>query len=104
MRFKHETKRDLNLGSRSCYVRTDYSALSYAFTGIIDAVIKATERGRTLSIALENDAIRIACPELDLTPEIRDTVEDLCCGLKEHADITIDGTGGFEVSLWLKDS
>jgi two-component system, NtrC family, sensor kinase len=103
MRFKHETKRDLKLSSRSCYVKTDYSALSYAFTGIIDAVIGATERGRTLNITLENEAIRIGCPELSLTPEIQDAVENLCCGLRERADITIDGTGGFEVSLWLKD-
>jgi hypothetical protein len=103
MRFKHETKRDVKIAPRACYVKTDYCALSYAFTGIIDEIIKGTPRGRALNISLENGAIRIACPELAPAPEMRKVMEDLCSGLKERADITFEEGDSFEVSLWLKD-
>ncbi|HQG30726.1 MAG TPA: histidine kinase dimerization/phospho-acceptor domain-containing protein [Deltaproteobacteria bacterium] len=103
MRFKHETKKEVNLDSRSCYVRSDYCALSYAFTGIINTIMSSTDKGRTMQVALDNGTIRIGCPELSLSPEVRQNVESVCCGLKECADIAIDGTNGFEVSLWIKD-
>jgi two-component system, NtrC family, sensor kinase len=103
MRFKHETKRDVKLSPRSCYVKTDYCALSYAFTGIITEIINATPKGRSLSITLEDGAIRIGCPELTPGPEVRGAVEELCSGLKERADIAFGEGGAFEVSLWLKD-
>jgi two-component system, NtrC family, sensor kinase len=104
MHFKHETKREVKLDSRSCYVRSDYCALSYAFTGIINTIISSTEKGRTMQVALDNGTIRIGCPELGLSPEVKQEVENICCGIKERADIAIDGTNGFEVSLWIKDS
>lgn len=103
MRFKHETRREVELDSRSCYVKSDYCALSCAFTGIINAVINSTEKGRTMRVALDNGTIRIGCPELGLTPEVKQEVENVCCGLKDCADIAVDGTNGFEVSLWIKD-
>jgi signal transduction histidine kinase len=103
MRFKHETARDVKLDSRSCYVKCDYNALSYAVTGIINVVIGATERGRSLHISLENGAIRFRCPDLPLTPEVEKEVESVCKGLKERADIVMDGAEGFEISLWVKD-
>lgn len=103
MRFKHETRREVKLDSRSCYVKSDYCALSYAFTGIINTIINATEKGRMMRFALDNGTIRIGCPELDLSPEVKQEVENILYGLKERADIAIDGTNGFEVSLWIKD-
>ncbi len=104
MRFKHETKREVKIDSRSCYVKSDYSALSYAVTSIINTIINATERGRALNIAMEGGTIRIGCPDLTLSPELRQEVEDVCCGLKDRADVVVDGTTGFEVSIWIKDS
>jgi hypothetical protein len=103
MRFKHETKREVKLSTRACYVRTDYCALSYAFTGIINEIINSTPRGRSLNITLENSSIRIVCPELTAGPEVKSAVEGLCEGLRDRADISIDDDGGFGVSLWLKD-
>jgi two-component system, NtrC family, sensor kinase len=104
MRFKHETKREVKIGAKACYVKTDYVALSYAFTGIIDAVIRTTERGRTLNISMEDGSLRIGCPECSLSPEIRQEVEGLCSGLKERADLSLDGSNGFEAVLWMKDT
>lgn len=104
MRFKHETRREVMLDSRSCYVKSDYCALSCAFTGIINTIMNATEKGRTMHVALDNGTIRIGCPELSLTPTVRQEVESVCCALKERADIAVDGTNGFEVSLWIKDA
>ena len=104
MRFKHETKKEVKIDSKSCYVKSDYSALSYAVTGIINLIMDSTERGRTLQIGMENGMIRIGCPELKATPEIRQQVSDLCSGLKDRGDISIDDTNGLEVSLWIKDT
>lgn len=103
MRFKHETKRDVNLGDRSCYIKTDYCALSCAITGIIGEIMNATPRGRSVSIALENGAIRIGCPELAFGPEVKSAVEGVCAGLQGRADVAFEEAGGFAVSLWLKD-
>lgn len=104
MRFKHETKREVNIDSRSCYVRSDYCALSYAFIGIINTIMSSTEKGRSMQVALDNGTIRIGCPELALSPEVKQEVDNFCCGLKKCADVAIDGTNGFEVSLWIKDN
>ncbi len=104
MRFKHETKKEIKIDSRSCYVKSDYSALSCAVTGIITLFMDSTERGRTLFIGMENSMIRIGCPDLKATPEIRQQAQDLCSGLKERADVTMDESNGFEVSLWIKDT
>ena len=104
MRFKHETKREVRMESKSCYVKSNYSALSCAVTGIIDTIIQETDKGRTLSIVLENGAIRIGCPELALTDELKQRIDDLCSGLKGKADIAIEDTKGVEVTLWVKDS
>ncbi|HNU74119.1 MAG: hypothetical protein BWZ01_00893 [Deltaproteobacteria bacterium ADurb.BinA179] len=103
MRFKHETERDVRLDCGSCYVKCDYNALSYALTGIINTVIGFTQKGRKLQISLENGAIRLTCPDLKLTPEVKREVENVCQGLKELADIAMDGSDGFEISLWIKD-
>ena len=103
MRFKHETKREVKVAPRACYVKTDYCALSYAFTGIIDEIIKSTPRGRSLNISLENGAIRIGCPELAFGPEVKSAVEGVCTGLQGRADVAFEEAGGFAVSLWLKD-
>lgn len=104
MRFKHETKREVKIDSRSCYVKSDYSALSYAVTGVISTIINATERGRALNITMDSGTIRIGCPDLVLSPDLKLEVEDKCCGLKNRADIAVDGTKGFEVSIWIKDN
>lgn len=104
MRFKHETKKEVKIDPKSCYVKSDYSALSYAVTGIINLIMDSTERGRTLQIGMDNGMIRIGCPDLKSTPEIRQQARDLCLGLKDRGDISIDDANGFEVSLWIKDT
>ncbi len=104
MRFKHETAREVEPGPRSCYVKCDYNALSCAFTGIIDTIMNATEKGRTLKISLENGAILFRCPDLKLTPEVRGMMEGVCLGIRGRADIVIEGGHGFEMSLWIKDA
>jgi hypothetical protein len=104
MHFKHETKRDVKIDARSCYVKIDYCGLSYAITGIINEIINSTQKGRSLIITQEGNAIRIACPELSDGPELRGAVEELCSALKDYADISFEEAVGFEVSLWLKDN
>jgi signal transduction histidine kinase len=104
MRFKHETKKEVMMDSRACYVKSDYSSLSYAVTGIISLVMDSTERGRTLLLGMEGGVIRIGCPDLKITPEIDRKVRDLCSGFKERGDLTIDDSNGFEVCLWIKDA
>lgn len=104
MRFKHETKKEVKMDSRACYVKSDYSSLSYAVTGIISLVMDSTERGRTLLLGMEGGVIRIGCPDLKITPEIDRKVRDLCSGFKERGDLTIDDSNGFEVCLWIKDA
>ena len=104
MRFKHETAREVQPGPRSFYVKCDYNALSCAFTGIIETIMNSTEKGRTLKISLENGAILFRCPDLELTPEVRGMVEGVCLGIRERADVVIEGEHGFEISLWIKDA
>lgn len=104
MRFKHETNREINLDSRSCYVKSDYNALSYAVTGIINTILATTQKGRTLRIVLDNGVIRLGCNELEVTPELQGEIEGLCCGLIESTDIIVESSGGFNISLCMKDA
>ncbi len=103
MRFKHETNREISLDSRSHYVKSDYNALSYAVTGIINTILTSTQKGRTLRIVLEGGVIRLGCQDLALTPEIKQEIEERCQGLSDRADIIFDGDGG-EISLCMKDT
>ncbi|MFY9396865.1 MAG: hypothetical protein WAR22_00715, partial [Desulfomonilia bacterium] len=104
MRFKHETESSLNTGDRSCYVKCDYNALCCAFTGVIDAIIRATQKGRKLDISLDGGAIRFRCPGLEPTPELRREIEDACRGLAEGGELVMEGgPDGVEISLWVKD-
>ena len=104
MRFKHDTNREITLDSRSCYVRSDYNALSYALIGIINTILTSTPKGRTLRIVLNDGVIRLGCQELELTPEIKQDIDGLCQGLNERADIIFDSGEGFDISLCMKDS
>lgn len=104
MRFKHETNREITLDSRSHYVKSDYNALSYAVVGIINAILTSTPKGRTLWIVLDNGIIRLGCRELQLAPEVKQEIEGLCSGLKEKADIIMDSSEGFDISLCIKDA
>lgn len=103
MQFKHNTKREFFINSRSCYVKVDYNLLTGAVTGIINAMINHTEKGRTIRIALENGVINLSCPELKPSGEAQKEVETACSGLKATADILMDGGQGFKVSIALKD-
>jgi len=103
MRFKHETKLDVSLDDRSYYVKVDYNSLSYAITGIINIILGSTEKNRSLNIALHNGLIRISCPQINLTDELRDEIDSACKPLEEAAGIYIDTANGFEVSIGLKD-
>ena len=104
MRFKHETVSSLNVGERSCYVKCDYNALCHAFTGIIDAVIRATQKGRKLDISLDGGAIRLKCPGLEPTPELMREIEKACQELATGKDLVMEGVpDGLEISLWVKD-
>lgn len=103
MRFKHETKVEINInGTRSLYVKINYNALSWAITQTIDAILKATEKGRTLKVGFANGIITIACPEMKLTPETRQAIETACAGLQEAAVIHISDTDGFTITLGIK--
>jgi two-component system NtrC family sensor kinase len=104
MRFKHETNREISLDSRAHYIKADYNALSYTVTGIIDTIFKTTPRGRTLKIALDDGIIRLGCPELELTVELKQEFETLCRGLGDKADIIMNDNRGFEISLGMKDA
>ena len=104
MRFKHESNREITLDSRTHYVKSDYNTLSYAVIGIINTILTSTEKGRTLRISLDNGIIRLGCRELQLTSEVKQEIEGLCSSLKERADIIMDSSGGFEISLCMKDA
>jgi signal transduction histidine kinase len=103
MRFKHETKVECMIEqAKTHYVRVDYNALSWAFTGTINAILNATERGRSLKISLDNGIISIACKEMALASEDRLAIEEACSGLKDAAVIHMNDTNGFEVSIGIK--
>lgn len=105
MRFKHETKLELNIdGARSYYTKLDYNALSWAVTSIVSLMIDTTEKGRTIRAGFSGDTISIVCPEVNFTPEIKETIETACSGLKEYAVISVCETDGLTVRLRIKDS
>ncbi|HNQ86552.1 MAG TPA: hypothetical protein PLP82_11135 [Deltaproteobacteria bacterium] len=103
MRFKHDTKREIQLNSRSRYAKVDYNALSCAVTGIINAIMDHTDKGRTIRVSLENGIIHLGCPEMKLDDASRREVDDACGALREHADICADDTDGLQVTIALKD-
>lgn len=103
MHFKHDTKRELQLNTRSHYVKIDYNALSGAVTGVINAMIAGTDKGRTIRIALENGVIHLACPEMKVDEASRDRIDTSCRELSAHADILVDDAQGLRVSITLKD-
>ncbi|MGC9324371.1 MAG: hypothetical protein ACP5G0_06430 [Desulfomonilia bacterium] len=104
MRFKHETKREFQLNSRSVYVKVDYTALSAAVTGVIDTILSSTEKGRSLKISLDSGVIRIACPEMHLDSERRRRIESICEGISTTADIFMNDAQGFEISIGIRDT
>jgi signal transduction histidine kinase len=103
MRFKHDTKREIQLGPRSCYAKVDYNALSAAVSGTINAVMDLTDKGRTIRISLDSGVINISCPDLKAVEEVRKEIDAACSGLTTRADIIIDDTDGLRVSIALKD-
>lgn len=103
MRFKHDTKREVSMDSRSYYAKVDYNALSGAVTGVINAMLSRTERGRTIRIALENGVIHLSCPEMMLTDETKEEIDAACRNLMPVADIMLDDGQGLKVSIALKD-
>jgi signal transduction histidine kinase len=103
MRFKHDTKREIRLNSRSCYAKVDYNALSGAVTGIINAMMDHTDKGRTIRISLENGVIHLVCPELKLGEESRAQIDACSRELTALADIFVDDSEGAHVSITLKD-
>jgi signal transduction histidine kinase len=103
MQFKHNTKREVFIDSRSCYVKVDYNALSGAVTGIINAMINHTEKGRTIRIALENGVIHLSCPEMTPTEEAQKEIDAVCLDLRPAANIIMDNGQGLKVSIALKD-
>ena len=103
MRFKHDTKREIRLNSRSHYAKVDYNALSGAVTGVINAVLNRTEKGRTIRVSLENGAIHLCCPDMKLDDTSRREIDDACGALSAQADIFTDDTDGLHVTITLKD-
>ena len=103
MRFKHDTRRELQVNARSHYAKVDYNALSCAVTGIINAFMDHTGKGRTIRVTLENGVIHLACPEMTLDGDARREIDDACSELRKHAEIFADGTGGAHVTITLKD-
>ncbi|MEN6472904.1 MAG: hypothetical protein ABFD81_02725 [Syntrophaceae bacterium] len=103
MHFKHESKVELDINSaKSCYVKVDYNALSWAVTQTISQIIKATEKGRSLKISLDNGIIAIACKEMTLTPEIKAAIEGVCAGLKNAAVVRMHTEDGCEITIGIK--
>ena len=106
MRFKHETKREEAFAqARSCYVKADYNALSWAVVSTITTMIDATDKGRTLRVTLDNEGlIHIACPQMRPTPQTRERIDEACRALSRAADIRMHDTEGFELVIALKDA
>lgn len=103
MRFKHDTKRDIQVGPRSHYAKVDYNALSGAVSGAINAIMDHTEKGRNLKISLDNGVIHIGCSDLKDSGEARREIEQACSDLMKEADIIFDEADGLSVSIALKD-
>ncbi|MDT8273663.1 MAG: hypothetical protein RRA35_10795 [Desulfomonilia bacterium] len=104
MRFKHETRRELHLDARTCYVKVHYPALSAAVTGVIDTILTSTDKGRSVKISLDSGIIRIACPEMQLTEHSRERIETLCRDLRAEADILVHDEPGFEISIAVRNA
>jgi hypothetical protein len=103
MRFKHDTKRDIQYGPRSCYAKVDYNALSGAVSGTINAMMDHTVKGRSLKISLDNGIIHISCAELKLDGTVRREIEEAVSDLSPVADVLLDDTSGLKVTIALKD-
>lgn len=103
MRFKHDTKREFHLDSRSYYAKVDYNALSGAVTGVINAIMAHTERGRAIRISLEGGVIHLSCSEMKLTEEAKKEIDAACRDLMPVADIILEAVQGLKVSIALRD-
>lgn len=103
MRFKHDTRRIIDLGTASHYTKVDYNALSAAVTGVIEAMMDRTEKGRTIRISLNGGVIHLGCPEMRLDDESRRAIEEAVAALSPQADIFVDGSDGLAVSIAIRD-
>jgi hypothetical protein len=103
MRFKHDTKRDIQYGPRSYYAKVDYNALSGAVSGTINAMMDHTEKGRSIKISLDSGVIHISCPELKLDDKVRREIDEVVSDLTPVADVLLDDTNGLKVTIALKD-
>ena len=103
MRFKHETKREIYMDSRSYYAKVDYNALSGAVIGIMNMMMTNTDKGRTLRISLEAGVINLTCPEMKLTDDVQREIDSVCRDLMPVADIMVDEGQGLKVSIALRD-
>ena len=103
MRFKHDTKRDIQYGPRSYYAKVDYNALSGAVSGTINAMMDHTEKGRSIKISLDSGIIHISCAELKPDVKVRREIKEACSDLSPVADVLVDDTNGLKVTLALKD-
>ena len=103
MRFKHDTKRDIQYGPRSYYAKVDYNALSGAVSGTINAMMDHTEKGRSLKISLDGGIIHISCAELKPDDKVRQEIDEACSDLSPVADVLMDDTNGLKVTIALKD-
>ncbi len=103
MRFKHDTKREIQLGPRSYYAKVDYNALSGAISGIMNTIMDLTEKGRSIKISLESAVISISCPELKADEQARGRIDEACSDLSPKADILVDDADGLKVKIALKD-
>jgi len=103
MRFKHDTKRDIQYGPRSHYAKVDYNALSGAVSGTINAMMDHTEKGRSIKISLDNGVIQISCVELKADDKVRRVIDEACRDLIPAADVLVDDTDGLKVTIALKD-
>ena len=104
MRFKHETKTAFNFeNAPSVYAHVDYNALSWALVSLINLMLEATPKGRSLSIGLVNGAIEVACPELAAADEAQ--VREALAGLvPELAACTVATAPGLTVAIKLLGS
>ena len=103
MRFKHDTKRDIQYGPRSYYAKVDYNALSGAVSGTINAMMDHTGKGRSIKISLDSGIIHISCAELKPDDKVRRVIDEACSDLSPVADVLVDDTSGLKVTIALKD-
>lgn len=103
MRFKHDTTRLIDLGHSSHYTKVDYNALSASVTGVINAMMDHTEKGRTIKITLNGGVIHLCCPEMRLDAEAGRTVKEALEPIEKHADVYVDDANGIMVTIALRD-